>query len=168
MDKLTNNFDRSLKRIWELSSEPRKTDAKKSSPNILHAAPVTLLQGMSTLGEQITSISQDSKSYHQDFSDTGPDIIVSAEHRLVLWCPMKPQRQAGEQLQALFNQPNRFNGEQNAIQLIDEDRLFRNELDLEGIDRVIGNMSTGRSRPARVSNGSPVDRRQQLRSLAQP
>ena len=154
----------SLLTYWKRAVDGYKADSNSSGLSTLHGPGIPQLPSLSTLGEMVTSISQLPGQVLTSSNQLFHDIIVSAEHRVVMWCPEKPQRKSTEQLSNLFKrtQPPPEEGGR-AIQRFDQDRLSRQELDLGGIDRVLGNMNSGRTKSTDRATGSPLGRRHSAR-----
>lgn len=162
--KNSNQLYSSLVEIWKRAGiDAYKADVKTSGIGTLHAPPIAQLNGLSMLGEQVTSISQTSASSATLTRGSPHDIVISAEHRIVMWCSEKSERKPAEQLKSLFSRPPGHTQHGQAIQRADEDRLSRMELDLGGIDRLMGGMGPERKKHAPLSSGSPTERHQQSR-----
>lgn len=137
----------SLNAYWRQSMESSMQRLSVSSGGVVDAygPPLTQVSSLSTGGERITSVQHLSLDPHlrvpvRSDHDLQSDILVSAEHRLVFYCPPKPKARPAEQLRGLFisdsARPSEGTNGTSARQ-VDDVLLKRGELDLGDIDRIL-------------------------------
>lgn len=108
---------------------------------------VTPIQDIALMGEplkvigHIPAASRQSRSEDQTF-----DILVAAEHRLVVLAPKLTEPEAGPNPRASVTEPPTVEADQL--------RLRRGELDVDGMDRLLSGMAGSRS----LRMGSPIKR----------
>ena len=167
-DSLVISYDSAIFIVPSLLSywkNANTSSASDSGSRTIHGAALERVTGFSALGELITSIAQAADSNAEDEDVISRDILVPAEHRLAIWCPVGRERSSTKDLRTMFQRSQQSLEEHRAVQRVDQDRLSRAELDLTGLDRVMSIMDTGPGHPSDASSGSPIGRRHQPRKL---
>ena len=97
-------------------------------------------------GELVTNLSQfpepSDASNGREQPHSPPSVLISAEHRLVMLCPLK-EAGDGSPSQSLFETSQ----EHNDVTMADQSLLARGELGLDGVDRLLDGMANSEKRP---------------------
>ncbi|KAL9049495.1 MAG: hypothetical protein Q9162_007191 [Coniocarpon cinnabarinum] len=130
---------------WKRTQDGAKANAAASGQATLRATPLQRVDSLSTLGEMVTSIAQFPSDSQAPSQSLARNVLVSAERRLVIWCPFKQQPKPSEQLGNLFTRPPQPSEQDLAIQRSDRDQLHRGNLSLAGVDRMLASMGSGQA-----------------------
>ncbi len=133
----------SLMSYWQRVANSTKENRENINAGTLNGPSIMQLTSLSTSGELITSVSliPAAASSH----GIQHDVLISAEQRLVMLCPSKPQKEFSTELGRLFDRPKQGVVESDATRL-DQDLLARGELDISGVDRLLDGLSNSDSR----------------------
>ena len=145
-----------LMSTWKRAQDTQKAQGGVSGLATLHAPSPEHLADLSTLGEMVTNVSHFPSDASFKPSASSQDILIAAEHRLIIWSPGKRSHKPVMQLENLFTRPVQPTDESSAVRRIDQDRLKRGELDLGGMDRMLASMNRRPDGNADWSDGSPL------------
>jgi hypothetical protein len=136
-------------RIADLAKFWART-ASASSGNSLPSPSLTQIQDVSLFGETITSISQFDTTSQASRMAIPRDILISAEHRLII--STGTTQSLGRDLNAAFAQEK---AESDEAKKIDQALLSNGELDLGGMDRLLGDMEGSNILSKNLALGNP-------------
>ncbi|KAF2641624.1 hypothetical protein P280DRAFT_489958 [Massarina eburnea CBS 473.64] len=122
-----------------------------SSGTSLPGPGLSQLQDVSVLGESITSIDQFDTTVQNARMAIPRDIVVSGEHRLII--AANSAQQVARDPTALFT---RERVEEEELRRTDQALLSRGELDLGGMDRMLGSMEASGSQSLVLGNPRKV------------
>jgi len=137
-----------LYRIADLAKFWARTASANSSAAM--TGPGLQLQHMSLSGEAITSVSQFEITAQAARMAVSRDILISAEHRLIIITSMS--KPLGRDLIAMFAKGRQ---EDDLTRKVDQALLTRGELDLGGVDRLLENMEGSGSVSKTLTMGGP-------------
>jgi hypothetical protein len=136
-------------RIADLAKFWART-ASASSGNSLPSPSLTQIQDTSLFGETITSISQFDTTSQASRMAIPRDILISAEHRLII--STGTTQSLGRDLNAAFAQEK---VESDEARKTDQALLSHGELDLGGMDRLLGDMEGSNVLSKNLTLGNP-------------
>lgn len=126
----------SLQTFWQRSTNTTSSGA-------LYSSGLTHLSDINLMSENITSTAQfgaNSSSANLGQMNTQRDILVSAEHRLIILQNLRPPTPSRALFQKATEQPTAR----------DQRMLDAGELDVGGMDRMLDSLANGDNRPRRV------------------
>ena len=124
----------------------RQRDASRG-PGSLHGSGLSQVEGLDSFGEMLTSIDQFplTEAAH-GMSHSQPDLLVSAEHRLLVLSKEVASLNFGAPANSLVRVDD--DDEEMVDELedsrTDQELLSRGELDIAGMDRMLDSMSGSR------------------------
>lgn len=134
----------SLMTYWQRASVGRNARGVATvQSDTLYGPSITQLTALSTSGEIITSLSHFSNHHVTAASrsaDLQNNILLSAEHRLIMLVPPKTAQTTSATFKALL-QPTRGVLDNQATLRVDQDLLSKGKLDLGGMDRLLDGMA---------------------------
>ncbi|WPG97394.1 Hypothetical protein R9X50_00016900 [Acrodontium crateriforme] len=136
------NFGSELYSIPSLQTFWQRSTATTSS-GALYSSGLTHLSDINLMGENITSTAQfgaNSSSANLGQMNTQRDILVSAEHRLIILQNLRPPTPSRALFQKAVEQPTAR----------DQRMLDAGELDVGGMDRMLDNLANNTNHPRRV------------------
>lgn len=143
--------------IWYGSEVHRIADLAKfwartasADSGISMSGPGLQLQDVSLFGESITSVSQFSITPQAARMAVAKDILISAEHRLIITA--STSQPLGRDLNAMFAKGQQ---EEEFTRKVDQALLSRGELDLGGMDRLLENMEGSGTVSKTLTMGGP-------------
>jgi hypothetical protein len=136
-------------RIADLAKFWART-ASAGSGNSLPSPSLTQVQDTSPFGETITSISQFDTTAQASRMAIARDILISAEHRLII--TTGTTQSLGRDLNAAFAQEK---AESDEARRTDQALLSHGELDLGGMDRLLGDMEGSNAISKSLTLGNP-------------
>lgn len=142
-------YGREIYRIADVSKFWART-ASASSGNSLPSPSISQIQDISLLGEVITSISQFDTTSQASRMAVPRDILISAEHRLII--NTNTAQSLGRDFSSMFAQEQ---AEHDEAMRSDQALLSHGELDLGGMDRLLEGMDNSGAMSKSLTLGNP-------------
>lgn len=149
----------SLMAFWQRALSSVASGAGAGSFGTHYGPNVLKISGLSTLGAFVSGVSQlphHSISPSESSVHMQHDILVSAEHRLIMLCSEQASKPTTAQIRSLFESTNTRESGETGTRRLDDSLLRRGEMDLGGMNRILDGMANGGS--ADFQQQSPLAR----------